>query len=171
MDKALPPRDSDLWFDWLVFLRSYKVVIERVGQDLEEKKLPSLIEYSVLWWLSHAEDQRLRMVDLSRGVLVSKSRVSRLMNHMVEKGYVRREQAFADKRVTFAVLTEEGLTALEEATPTFTVAFHKYFASFLDGKHGEITRVLFEMATQVEPMPSQADLSAMVARRRSSVGT
>src|SRR4051812_19632036 len=115
MAENLPARDSALWSDWVVFLRSYKVVIERISQDLAEKQLPTLIEYSVLFWLSSAEDHRVRLVDLSKGVLVSKSRVTRLMNSLVEQGYVRREQAFADKRVTYAILTEKGADILREA--------------------------------------------------------
>ncbi len=153
MSEGLPPRDSNLWSDWVIFLRAYKVVIERISQDLAEKKLPSLIEYSVLFWLHNAEEHRLRLVDLSKGVLVSKSRVTRLMNHLVEEGYVRREQAYADKRVTYAVLTEQGAAVLEEATPTFIIAFNRYFASQLDGHYGELARLMLPMATQLEPMP------------------
>jgi DNA-binding MarR family transcriptional regulator len=156
MSEQLPPLDSALWSDWVYFLRAYKVVIERVSQDLADAGMPTLIEYSVLWWLSHAEDRRLRLVDLSKGVLVSKSRVTRLMNSLVEEGYVRREQDQSDKRVTYAVLTSEGLEALERATPTFAVAFNKYFASRLEGRQGEITRILDSMATQLEPMPPRS---------------
>ena len=72
MAEGLPPRDSDIWLDWVHFLRAYKVVIERVSQDLSEKQLPTLIEYSVLFWLNNADGNRLRLVDLSKGVLVSK---------------------------------------------------------------------------------------------------
>jgi DNA-binding MarR family transcriptional regulator len=153
MGENLPPRDSALWADWVYFLRAYKVVIERVSQDLAEHGQPTLIEYSVLWWLRGAEDHRLRLVDLSKGVLVSKSRVTRLMNSLVEEGYVRREQDLSDKRVTYAVLTDKGREILEEATPAFTVAFNRYFASQLAGHYGELSAILGPMATQLEPMP------------------
>lgn len=153
MAEGLPPRDSAIWSDWVHFLRAYKVVTERVAQDLAEKKLPTLIEYSVLYWLVHAPDGRVRLVDLSKGVLVSKSRVTRLMNSLVEQGYVRREQAYADKRVTYAILTDEGRKAFAEATPAFTIAFNRYFASLVAGHEGDITRILEPLATQLEPMP------------------
>lgn len=151
MDRELPPRESPLWQDWLVFLRSYKVVIEKINQDLAERGLLPLIEYSVLFWLRHADGHRLRQVDLARGVLVSKSRVTRLMNGLVENGYVRRQKDLVDKRVTYAVLTDKGLQALEEATPTFTEAFYRYFVAYLgEARHGDLARLLFSMATQDE---------------------
>ena len=156
MAEGLPPQESGLWQDWVHFLRAYKVVIERVSQDLAESGMPTLIEYSVLWWLSYSEDQRVRLVDLSKGVLVSKSRVTRLMNSLVEQGWVQREQAFADKRVTYASLTERGREVLEEATPAFTLAFNRYFASQLAGHFGELAKLLGPMATQLEPIPAHA---------------
>ena len=151
MTQELPPNDSALWSDWVTFLRAYKAVVEGISQDLAASSYPTLIEYSVLFWLSHAEEHRLRQVDLSRGVLVSKSRVTRLMNSLVEQGYVRREKTHADKRVTYAVLTEKGAAALEKATPTFTSAFYAYFASQIAiDDQGELTRLLGPMANQTE---------------------
>ena len=154
MSVELPPRDSALWQDWLTFLRAYKSVVEQISQDLAEHGLPSLIEYSVLFWLSNAEEQRLRQVDLSHGVLVSKSRVTRLMHSLVDQGYVRREKVHSDKRVTYAVLTDRGMEALQEATPTFTAAFNSYFASRIDpDDHGEIARLLSPMSDEYERPP------------------
>jgi DNA-binding MarR family transcriptional regulator len=157
MAEGLPAQESDIWLDWVHFLRAYKVVIERISGDLAEKRLPTLIEYSVLFWLSNADNHRLRLVDLSKGVLVSKSRVTRLMQHLVDQGWVRREQAFVDKRVTYAVLTDSGARALDEATPTFTLAFNRYFASQLTGHFGELSKKLRPMATQLEPLPPPYD--------------
>jgi DNA-binding MarR family transcriptional regulator len=155
MAESLPARESAIWQDWIYFLRAYKVVIERVSQELADKQLPTLIEYSVLYGLYHAEGHRSRLVDLSKNVLVSKSRVTRLMNSLVAEGYVRREQAFADKRVTYAVLTDEGQEAFLRASPTFVEAFDNYFRSQIGGREGQLRRLLEAMATQVEPMPAR----------------
>jgi DNA-binding MarR family transcriptional regulator len=143
--------------DWTHFLRAYKVVIERISQDLSGTKLPTLIEYSVLFGLNHADGHRSRLVDLSKGVLVSKSRVTRLVQHMVDRGWVRREESAADKRVTYAVLTDVGMKAFEDTTPAFAEAFDRYFAQQLAGHAGELTKVLRRMATQVDPMPYPYD--------------
>jgi DNA-binding MarR family transcriptional regulator len=157
MAEGLPPRDSDLWLDWTHFLRAYKVVLERISNDLSDTKLPTLIEYSVLYGLFHADGNRSRLVDLSKNVLVSKSRVTRLVQHMVDRGWVRREESAADKRVTFAVLTEGGREAFEATTPAFIDGFQRYFADQLKGNEGQLTRVLRRMATQVDPMPYPYD--------------
>ncbi len=115
---------------------------------MAEAKVPTLVEYSVLFWLIRADENKLRQVDLSTGVLVSKSRVTRLMNDMVDKGYVRREKATDDKRVTFAVLTATGRAEFERASPIFADAFESHFASYIPGSdRSELTRILAPLAS------------------------
>ena len=139
----MPSRDSAIWQDWTSFLRAYKVVVERIAEDMARAGQPTLVEYSVLFWLSNTENQRLRQIDLSRGVLVSKSRVTRLLNGMVESGYVRREKSLIDRRVTYAVMTEHGREVFEAATPVFARSFNRHFASKIDPlDHGQLARVL-----------------------------
>jgi DNA-binding MarR family transcriptional regulator len=160
-----PPLDSALWKDWIAFLRAYKNVIEQISQDLSEQGMPTLVEYSVLFGLRHAPEHRLRQVDLSRGVLVSKSRVTRLMNSLVDQGYVNREKTHADKRVTYAVLTQKGLDVFHKATPTFARAFDRYFGSLLAvDDQGELTRLLRPMATQIEPWPREPEAAPSSSR-------
>ena len=152
----MPPLNGALWSDWVMFLRAYKSVVEQVSQDLAEEGMPTLVEYSVLFGLRHAPDYRLRQVDLSRGVLVSKSRVTRLMNSLVDQGYVSREKTHSDKRVTYAVLTKKGLDVFERATPTFGNAFDRYFGSLIAlDDQGEISRLLRPLAAQIKPWQKQ----------------
>ena len=148
MSAKLPASDSPVWVAWRTFLRAYRTTIERIALDMAEAKVPTLVEYSVLFWLNRAEENKLRQVDLSTGVLVSKSRVTRLMNDMVEKGYVRREKATDDKRVTFAVLTATGREEFERASPIFADAFENHFASNVaTGDRDELTRILAPLAS------------------------
>jgi len=151
MTKTLPPRESPLWQDWITFLRAYKAVTERVGQDLADAKLPTLVEYAVLFGLNFAPDNRLRQVDVSRNVMVSKSRVTRVMHGLEAQGFVTREKTHADKRVTFAVLTPKGQEAFDRATPAFEAVFWRYFGDHLaPGDYGQVTRLLRPIANQTE---------------------
>lgn len=151
MSETLPSRDSALWHDWVVFLRAYKAVNERINQDLTDNGFPTLVEYSVLWWLAQADNHRLRQVELSRGVLVSKSRVTRLMHSLVEHGWVRREKTHSDKRVTYAIMTEKGKEVFDAATPVFGAAFSQYFSRHIaSSEQGLLARLLLPMAEQIE---------------------
>ena len=80
-----------------------------------------LSRYDVLLNLAEAPGGRLRMQELSASVLLSKSGLSRLVDRMVAAGLVRRERCEDDRRGWFAVLTDQGRSALA-APPRSTCA-------------------------------------------------
>ncbi|QRP49200.1 MarR family winged helix-turn-helix transcriptional regulator [Amycolatopsis sp. FDAARGOS 1241] len=73
--------------------------------------------YEVLVSLSEAEDRRLRMSDLADARRSSRSRLSHAVARLEAKGWVRRESCPTDKRGAWAVLTDAGFAALQEAAP------------------------------------------------------
>lgn len=125
-----------------LFLRAYKTVIDKMERDLTRSGVP-LVEYQVLFRLARAEGNKMRFRDLANSLIVSQSRVSRLMDNMVEKGYVRREITAEDRRATFAVLTDEGRVAYERTTQPFVDAFYEHFSDNLaEDDLDEFVRIL-----------------------------
>ena len=112
------------------FLRAYKVVVDKMERDLTRSGVP-LVEFQVLFRLAHAPENKMRFRDLATSPIVSQSRVSRLMDNMVEKGHVRREVRAEDRRATFAVLTDDGREAFERTTPPFVSSFYEHFSDKL----------------------------------------
>jgi DNA-binding MarR family transcriptional regulator len=140
---SLPNRTSPVWQAWLSFLRAYKTTTESVSQDLIDAGYPSLVEYSVLYWLHGAEKQRVRQVDLAKGVMISKGRVTRVLDALVKDGLVRRVPSQVDKRVTYAVLTPKGRRLFEKVTPTFVDSFNRNFARKIeDARYDEFRELL-----------------------------
>src|SRR5437879_12969719 len=74
-------------------------------------------DYGVLVHLSEAAERRMRMCDLAWKLHLSPSGLTRRLDGLVKLGYVAREPAADDRRVTLAALTEAGRSALEAAAP------------------------------------------------------
>jgi DNA-binding MarR family transcriptional regulator len=74
-------------------------------------------EYGVLFALAGAPDRRLRMSVLAGYANSSLSRLSRAVSRLESKGWVRRVPDPTDGRYTLAVLTDPGLTQVDQATP------------------------------------------------------
>ena len=68
-------------------------------------------------WLSEAPDRRLRMSELARRALSSRSRLSHQIDRMERAGLVTREVCAEDRRGSFAVLTETGWRTIVQAAP------------------------------------------------------
>jgi len=106
---------------WRAFLRAHATVVDRLDRELQEHSL-SLNDYEILVNLSESQGRRMRMSDLADATIQSRSRLSHQISRMEAKGLVTREDCRDDRRGTFAVLTDEGLAALEAAAPGHAAA-------------------------------------------------
>ncbi|MFE1168985.1 MarR family winged helix-turn-helix transcriptional regulator [Nocardiopsis sp. NPDC058789] len=115
MEKAwLEADEQDVWRG---FLRMNAWIYDELEHDLRSRDGLSLIEYGILAHLSEAPEQRMRMRDLAETVIVSKSRLSHQIARLERDGHVRRESCEDDRRGLWAVLTEDGASALRAAAP------------------------------------------------------
>jgi len=101
---------------WRQFLEAHAVVVGALEAELDAARGLPLAWYDVLVSLHEAPGRRLRMQDLARRVLFSRSGLTRLVDRMVAAGYVARERCEDDRRGTFAVLTPAGAKCLRGAT-------------------------------------------------------
>lgn len=91
----------------------------------------SLDAYDVLLALEESPERRLTMRELAVRAILSPSGVTRLVDRLVEKGWVRREVNERDRRSYFAVLTDNGLQMREKAWPAYCEAIQAEFAQHL----------------------------------------
>ncbi|MEV5652214.1 MarR family winged helix-turn-helix transcriptional regulator [Nocardia sp. NPDC052254] len=77
--------------------------------------------------------QRLRMSDLGEHMVLSRTRVSRLVGELEGRGLVRRECNPADGRSAYVAITAAGWQRLHEATPFHRAAIDQHFAGLPDG--------------------------------------
>jgi DNA-binding MarR family transcriptional regulator len=102
---------------WTFMVRVTGTVRSRLAERLavEFGMLPE--EVDLLMRLQEAPEHRLRMVDLSRSLSLSKSGVTRLVDRLAERGLVERAACPRDRRVVYAGLTEAGRGGAAAAAP------------------------------------------------------
>ncbi len=163
---------------WLAVLQAQAAVVERLEGTLEREAGISLAWFEVLLHLSGDPEGRLRMADLARSLIVSKSGVTRLVDRMEEAGMVRRGSCAEDRRVTYTVITAAGRAALARSLPVHHRAVADLFTRHLNA--GELTAVRAALGKVIaangfaEPpcitsVASVADSPGGVRRRRARV--
>ena len=126
----------------------------------------SLGEYEVLVFLSEAPGRRLRMSDLAASVLISRSAVTRRLDGLVRRGWVARVPCETDARVTYAVLTSEGLHQLEAAAPTHLAGVRRHFIDRLgQDELRTLAAALSKVPGPADPAPAAGAGSAPHASR------
>ena len=100
----------------------------RLAPDFEAVGL-DLTWFEVLLRLSRSEGGFLSMGELSRQIALTSGGVTRLVDRMSAAGLVERQPCASDRRVLYAVLTDQGRAALEPAL----AAHERTLATLFDG--------------------------------------
>ena len=128
---------------WGALLQVHAAVVPVLDRDLQTAVGLPLSWYDVLLELAAAPQRRLRMSDLATRVVLSRTRVSRLVDEMVRAGLVGREENPDDGRSAYASLTQHGLARYRQAAPTYLAGIEQHFAGALsDAELKTITRAL-----------------------------
>jgi DNA-binding MarR family transcriptional regulator len=132
---------------WGSVLRVHAALVPRLDQRLQAESGLSLSWYDVLLELSSAPGGRLRMSDLGDKAVLSRTRVSRVVDEMERAGLVSREANDDDRRSAYTTLTPEGRRVYRRAAPKYVDAIEEEFASGLSAGelrtvHSALSRVL-----------------------------
>ena len=112
-------------------LRAHRLLLDEVDEALRREAGLSFPLWEVLATLSLAPEERLRMVDLTRAMCVSKSNVTQLVDKLEEQKLVSRETSTADRRLVYAALTGRGREAVDRGTDIFNETAEGKFAAFI----------------------------------------
>lgn len=99
---------------WSELFVGQALAVQAVELAIAGKAPLSIAEYDVLLCISRSPQRSVRFSALAEAVIYTKSGITRLVKRLESEGYVRRQECPEDKRVTYAVLTEEGDRALQE---------------------------------------------------------
>jgi DNA-binding MarR family transcriptional regulator len=113
---------------WAVLLTAHATLVEKIEIALGEAKLPPLAWYDVLWELEKAEGGKLRMHELARRIVLSRSNLTRLADRLERAGLVAREDTPNDRRGYHCVITRAGLTMRKKMWPVYEAAIERLFS-------------------------------------------
>ncbi len=92
----------------------------------------TLNDYGALLLLSRAGEEGMRRIDLAHELQLSPSGITRLLERLEEQGLVGKGACKEDARVSYAVLTDAGLTKLKECAPGHIADIENRLGSVLD---------------------------------------
>jgi len=116
---------------WAVLLTAHATLIERIEGALAEAKLPPLAWYDVLWELEKAEGGKLRMHELARRVVLSRSNLTRLADRLEDAKLIGREDTLHDRRGYDCVITRAGLAMRKTMWPVYKGEIERLFSRYV----------------------------------------
>lgn len=119
---------------WRSFLCAHATTAKALDQRLAGAGGLSLSEYDVLLNMAEGPRGGLRPTDLAERVLLTKSGLTRLLDRLVEVGFVERRACKTDRRGQLVVLTATGRRAFKRAAPIVVRSIGTFFSDALAGR-------------------------------------
>ena len=128
MARWLTQEEQESWRAWI---QASLLLTDRLSRDIQAQHGLTFADYEILVWLSEAPDRRLRMSELARRALSSRSRLSHQIDRMEKAGLVTREVCAEDRRGSFAVLTDAGWRTIVDAAPDHVASVRAHLVDVL----------------------------------------
>ena len=122
---------------WSALLRVHAALVPALDRALQAAHGLPLTWYDVLLELNAAPDRRLSMGELGAVAVVSRSRVSRVVDELVGAGLVHRVANPRDRRSAYAAITDAGRARLRAAAPTYLDGIERHFTSRMTKREAE----------------------------------
>lgn len=142
---------------WRRYYPSFWRIFAAIEADLAAAGLPALSWYDALYELYRAPGRHLRMNELARSALLSRSGLTRLVDKLEKEKLIERKSCPSDGRVQHAVLTDKGMDLLRRIWPVYRAGIAKYFAAHLsEAEAAQIEQALGKVAAAMEPAKGDA---------------
>ena len=137
---------------WRAFLRAGAAATLAMEAALASTGV-SHSEYDVLVNVAGGPREGVRPTELAERVLITKSGLTRLLDRLLERGYIERRVCASDRRGQLIVLTAEGRHAFRRATPSIVRAIGAILGGSFADREVEALRVACErIASAAEAM-------------------
>jgi DNA-binding MarR family transcriptional regulator len=156
MSSQVLSRQSNAVSAFAGLLRAHAALTRELSSRLEAEHGLTISDYEVLLRLASAPDRRLKRVELASSVVLTPSGITRLLDGLEAGGLVERGSCATDRRVIYAVLTDEGERRFRAAATDHLTAIEAALGSRLEP--GE-TR---QLAALLEKLGAGTDLACGV---------
>jgi DNA-binding MarR family transcriptional regulator len=135
--------DGDALEAWRSYLQSHATIVRLLDAELISEHGITTRDYEVLLYLAQAPDRKLPMSALAESTMLTRSGITRLVDGLVAGGLIERAACPNDARVSYAQLTEAGLTKLRNAGCTHVRSIGRLFLEhFTPEETGQLASLL-----------------------------
>jgi MarR family transcriptional regulator, 2-MHQ and catechol-resistance regulon repressor len=128
--RQLPAADDALITTFGRLVEAHSRLERQAGRSLEQQTGVPHAWFEVLLRIGRAERGQLSMSALAQQVALTSGGITKLVDRMTDAGLVQRVPCPTDRRVSFAALTAEGRTRLDEAAAVHARDLRQLFGGF-----------------------------------------
>lgn len=136
--KPFPSSEEELW----VSLLKTADLLKRISSELLEQFQLTEQQYNVLRILRGAGDNGLPTLAIAERLIEQTPGITRLIDRLESKDFVRRERPVSDRRQVYCFITKGGLVLLKQLNPLVQLRAKASFAKLSRGEVSQMLKVL-----------------------------
>jgi DNA-binding MarR family transcriptional regulator len=114
-------------YAWRSYLQSHASILRMLDAELVAEHGMTSRDYEVLLYLAQADDRKLPMSALAERTMLTRSGITRLIDGLVDAGWIERVACAKDARVSYAALTDAGYEKLRKAGCSHIASVRRLF--------------------------------------------
>jgi DNA-binding MarR family transcriptional regulator len=138
------PDAKDPVATWRALLLAQNAVLRAIDGDLDRAGAVALHVYDILLELNATDGRRLRIKDLAARTVLTRSRISKLVDELVDRGLVERCPDPSDRRGSIATITATGRRALKKGAPVYLDGIARHFTTHLTPDEARTVRTALQ---------------------------
>lgn len=139
---------------WRLMLAGFTKISRTIDDRLQAGGDISSPEFSVLVALSEAQDHTLRLRELCEELGWDRSRASHQVTRMKKRGLLTKKKYPGDARGVLVILTDQGMSHLEEAVPDHVETVRRLIFDHLDADRADKISEFFTDVLAAEDLPT-----------------
>jgi DNA-binding MarR family transcriptional regulator len=139
-------RKDDVVGVWSALLRLHAALVPVVDAEVTSATGTALGSYDILLELYAAPNHRLTMTELGNAVVLSRTRVSRVVDELEAAGHVTRVSHPDDRRSSYAQLTDAGIRVFRKVAPVYVRTIRSTLGELLSPEEAATVRSILEGA-------------------------
>ncbi len=132
---------------FIVLSRAYRSVNENVNKLIQAYGL-NPTEFAVLELLYHKGDQPLQQI--GEKILLASGSITYVVDKLEQKALLARVACPSDRRVTYAQITEQGKTFIEDIFPDHAQKIHELMKELTADEKDQATELLKKLGLSIE---------------------
>lgn len=135
---------------WSGFINAWATINRIIEEDLQARAQITHVEFEIILRLQWANGQRMRLQELAKQSLLTRSGTSRALARLEKAGLVVREVAAEDRRGAYAVLTQAGVECFQKVAEPHMACVK---ANFTDHFSEEELRQMISFWQRLQALP------------------
>ncbi|WP_010276979.1 MarR family winged helix-turn-helix transcriptional regulator [Paenibacillus senegalensis] len=131
----------------IVLTRAHRSVADRLKRDIQQYGL-NMTEFAVLELLFHKGEQPIQHI--GKKILLASGSTTYVVDQLEKKSLLKRKMCPNDRRVTYAVITEEGSKLMQEIFPRHRETIQSMFSCLSGEEKQTMIRLLKTMGIHAQ---------------------